>query len=276
MLLSPEFAPEMAAIYGVYSGEDLLKSRAGKLIRGGVHLLSGRPQVLEVYASSALELGGDFALAEALSFGTLPKAAIALTEQSRRHFLKAAAQMSGKIINFASLARDVGADEKTIKSYCQNLEDRLVGRFLEPYHTSLRKRVSARPKFNLFDTGVQRALSRSLSLPVLEDTSVFGELFEAFFINKCFKLNHYYEREFSFLFLMTRDRVGIDLFIEGPGLPLLLEIKSATTIQSKHRSSRESIGAEFPDAERVCAARVTLPDTPGGVLVLPWSRALEE
>ena len=49
-----------------------------------------------------------------------------------RHFLEVAAQCNGKIINYANIARDVGVDDKTIKSYYSILEDTLIGFFLEP------------------------------------------------------------------------------------------------------------------------------------------------
>ena len=193
-----------------------------------------------------------------------------------RRFLEVAAQMAGKIINYASIAGDVGVDEKTVKSYYQILEDTLIGRFLEPYHSSIRKRLSQKPKFYLFDTGVQRALSRSLTIPVVEGTSAYGELFEAFFINECFRLNHYHEKDFSFSYLMTRDGVEIDLVVERPGASLLLlEIKSATRVEEKHLASLRTLGAEFPGAERVCVSCVASPEDHDGILVLPWLMALE-
>ncbi|PKL09235.1 MAG: ATPase [Spirochaetae bacterium HGW-Spirochaetae-7] len=282
----------------------LTGSSARKLKRGGANLLAGRAQVLELYPFSAFELQDDFDLERALAFGTLPKAATANSEQSRRRFLTAyaltylkeeiqveqvvrnldpfrrflevAAQMSGKILNYASLARDVGVDEKTVKAYFQILEDTLIGRYLEPFHTSVRKRISKKNKFYLFDTGVQRALSRSLSIPVSEGTSAYGELFEIFFINECFKLNHYFEKDFSFHYLQTRDEVEIDLVVERPGAPLLLiEIKSATRIEPRHLASLRSIGKDFPAAQRVCVARVAIPENHDGILVLPWRMALE-
>ena len=282
----------------------LTGSSARKLKRGGANLLAGRAQVLELFPFSAIELDEDFSLDSALAFGTLPKAVNSESDQSRRRFLSAyaltylkeeiqaeqivrnldpfrrflevAAQMSGKIINFASIARDVGVDDKTIKGYYQILEDTLVGTFLEPHHTSLRKRVSMKPKFYLFDTGVQRALSRSLTIPIQEGTSAYGELFESFFINECLKLNKYFELDFSFSYLSTRDGVEIDLVVERPGAPLLLmEIKSAALIQDKHLASLATLGAEFPDAERVCVARVGHAEKHDGIMVLPWRTALE-
>jgi len=283
----------------------LTGSSARKLKRGGANLLAGRAQVLELFPFSVIELQETFPLERALAFGTLPKAVNSESDQTRRRFLGAyaltylkeeiqaeqivrnldpfrrflevAAQMSGKIINFASIARDVGADDKTIKGYYQILEDTLIGTFLEPYHTSLRKRVSMKPKFYLFDTGVQRALSRSLTIPIQEGTSAFGELFESFFINECLKLNKYFERDFAFSYLATRDGVEIDLVVERPGAPLLLmEIKSATRIQAKHLAPLNTLGAEFADAERVCVARIVQAEKHDGILVLPWRAALEK
>ncbi len=282
----------------------LTGSSARKLKRGGANLLAGRAQVLELHPFSVFELKDDFVLEQALAFGTLPKAVAAGSEPSRRRYLSAyaltylkeeiqteqiirnlapfrrflevAAQMSGKVLNYASIARDVGADEKTVKGYFQILEDTLIGRYLEPYHTSLRKRLSKKNKFYLFDTGVQRALSRNLTIPVREGTSAYGDLFEMFFINECFRLNHYLELDFSFHYLMTRDEVEIDLVIERPGASLvLMEIKSATRIESRHLASLSSLGRDFPDAERICAARVEMPENHDGILVLPWRMALE-
>ena len=51
-----------------------------------------------------------------------------------------------------------GVDTKTVQSYFQILEDTLVAHTLEPYHRSVRERLSQAPRFYLFDTGVCRAL----------------------------------------------------------------------------------------------------------------------
>jgi uncharacterized protein len=284
----------------------LTGSSARKLKRGCANLLAGRAQVLELYPFSVLETENDFSLLGALSYGCLPKAFTAESIQSKRRFLTAyaltylneeikaeqivrkidpfrkflevAAQMSGKIVNFASLARDTGADEKTVKSYYQILEDTLIGRYLEPYHTSVRKRLSQKPKFYLFDTGVQRALTHSLNVPLREGTSAYGDLFEIFIVNEFFKLNHYYEKDYSFYYLMTRDGVEIDLVVERPGSPLLLvEIKSASSIHERHLTPLFTLGGEFLHADRICISRVTTPQKhEGNVMVLPWKTALKQ
>ena len=75
-----------------------------------------------------------------------------------RKFLEISAQSSCEVVNFTNIARDVGADTKTVQSYYQILEDTLLGFLLEPYHKSIRKQQRQNPKFYFFDSGVKRAL----------------------------------------------------------------------------------------------------------------------
>ena len=60
-------------------------------------------------------------------------------------------------------------------SYFHILEDTLLGFFLELYHCSFRKRLSHKPKFYFFDTGVAKALFRTLTLPLLPQTILYGD-----------------------------------------------------------------------------------------------------
>lgn len=87
-----------------------------------------------------------------------------------RRFLEVAAQSNTKILNFNNIARDVGVNDKTIKSSYSILEDTMIGFFLEPFHNSFRKRLSSKPKFYFFDTGIVRALTRMTSVALLPQT----------------------------------------------------------------------------------------------------------
>ncbi|MFZ4618435.1 MAG: hypothetical protein ACOYM2_19900 [Rectinemataceae bacterium] len=42
-----------------------------------------------------------------------------------------------------------------------------------------------------------------------------------------------------------------------------------------YSEARKTLAAEFPDAERVCIARVGMLEVHDGILVLPWRMALE-
>jgi predicted AAA+ superfamily ATPase len=103
------------------------------------------------------------------------------------YFLEVAAQMNGRVLNFSKVGRDIGVDTKTVQSYFQILEDTLLGYFLPSFHRSVRKRQLANPKFYFFDTGVKRALERSLIVPLLPQTYAFGEAFVIVFFEACFE-----------------------------------------------------------------------------------------
>jgi uncharacterized protein len=122
-------------------------SSARKLKRGGANLLAGRAFVYHLFPLTTREIGEQYAVIDALRWGTLPKI-LHLEEQEDKieylrayantyvreeilqeqiirnlvpfqRFLQVAAQMENKIINFANIARDTGTSIPTIQSYYQ-------------------------------------------------------------------------------------------------------------------------------------------------------------
>jgi uncharacterized protein len=194
-----------------------------------------------------------------------------------RRFLEVAAQSNGKIINYANIARDVGVDDKTVKEYFYLLEDTLIGFFLEPFHNSFRKRLSTKPKFYFFDTGVCRALARKLSLPLLKSTSNYGEVFEHFIINECYKLASYCYPEYRFSYLRTKNEAEIDLIVDRPGLPLLLiEIKSSDAVSAVNLSRFQQLVNDIPNCEAVCFSNDTHTKKIANITVYPWMEGIKK
>jgi predicted AAA+ superfamily ATPase len=284
----------------------LTGSSARKLRAGSANLLAGRALAYSFFPLTSFELGRDFELAKALMFGTLPKiwnlktdgarrktletyALTYLNEEIRaeqavraldpfRKFLEVAAQTNGKIINFHSIARDVGVDEKTVRSYYQILEDTLIGFFLEAYDGSLRRRVGKAPKFFFFDTGVTRALTKNLTVRLLPSTYAWGDAFEHFVITEIYRLISYSGNQFSLHYLRTYDDVEIDLVISRPGRPiLLLEIKSTFEIKPGHLKHLLSISKEFEDdCQLACLSSDPTAQLIDGVECLPWQDGLRK
>ena len=185
--------------------------------------------------------------------------------------------MNGKVINHASVARDTGADVKTIHGYLEILEDTLVGFQLDAFESSFRRRLARRPKFFFFDLGVARALNRTLTVPLIPQTGAFGEAFEHFCILEAHRLQTAFERDYRFSYLQTKDDVEIDLVVERPGKPLvLIEIKSTEQVRDDHIRSLERVGASFPGAQLVCLCRETLRRRVRNVDILPWDVGLRE
>ncbi len=283
----------------------LTGSSARKLKQGGANLLGGRAFVYHLYPYSFLELKNQFNLMHALHWGMLPElvgiedvkdkenflyayAHTYLKEEiweeqfvkdlsPFQHFLEVAAQCNGKIINFQNIARDVGIDNKTVQRYYAILEDTLIGYFLPSFQTSFRKRLSTKPKFYFFDTGITRCLNRMISAPLIESTTAYGEAFEHFVILEILKLGHYYYRDYRFSYIRTIDDVEVDLVIERPRLPLLcIEIKSSNHINRHDILSFIRITKDIPNCEAICLSRDIYAKQYDHVTVMPWDLGIKQ
>jgi predicted AAA+ superfamily ATPase len=195
-----------------------------------------------------------------------------------RNFLEIAAQGSGLPVNFANIARDAGADPKTVQSYYQILEDTLVGFTVRPWHRSLRKQQSQAPRFYFFDLGVKRAFERMLEVPVSPRTYAYGNAFEHFLIAEIHRLADYAGLDWKLCYLRTNHGAEIDLVIDRPGRPpLFLEIKSADQVDERDTRSLEAFLADAPEGtEGMLLSQCETAKRIGRVLCLPWRRGLEE
>ena len=193
-----------------------------------------------------------------------------------RRFLEVAAQGSGKILNHARIAREVGSDPKTVQAWYQVLEDTLLGFHVDGFHTSVRKQLRQAPKFYLFDTGVTRALSRMLQVPPHPGTSYFGELFESMVMTGFFARNAYEQLDWRFSYLRTKAGREVDLVLQRPGRPLaLVEIKSTGQVREEHATALTALLPDFPGAEAFLLSRDPRPQRLGPILALPWQEGIQ-
>ena len=283
----------------------LTGSSAKKLRHGGANLLAGRALLYHLYPLTYLEVGEQFNLLHAMQYGMLPKTfefTIDLEKQlfletyvnlylkeevwaekyvrdlePFRHFLEVAAQANGKKINFSNIAQDVGVSDYIVQDYFSILEDTLIGYYLHPFQHSFRKRLSKKPKFYFFDTGVVRALMRLLEIPLAESTTAFGNAFEHFIINQCIQLASYRHRNYRFTYLATKDDAKIDLVVERPGQKILfIEIKSAVTVESRHLSTLKTLSRDFGDCESICLSREQYIKKIDDIMVYPWAIGIKK
>ncbi len=236
----------------------LTGSSARKLKRGGANLLGGRANVYQLYPLTATELGNRFELATALKFGTLPELVALKSREEKREYLKSyyltfireeiqieqivrkldpfrnflhvAAQMSGKVLNVHKIAKDVGADDKTVVNYLQILQDTLVGYVIPGFHRSIRKSQQQPAKLYLFDLGVQNYLNDLIDTIPNPRTSHYGDLFENFIVLEMIRLNEYSRKDYHLSYYRTQSGVEVDLVLSKARKDVLIEIKSTTRI----------------------------------------------
>ena len=283
----------------------LTGSSARKLKRDSVNLLAGRAFVYHLFPLTSRELGDAFDLTRALHHGTLPGLLRLTSDEERKAFLRAyaltylkeevwaeqfirkldpfrrflavAAQCNGEILNYSNIARDIGADHKTVASYFEILEDTLLGFLLEPYHESVRKRQRQAPKFFFFDPGVARALSGTLNVELVSSTYGFGRTFEHFVLSEIVRLSDYRQKDYRFSYLRTKDGAEVDLIVERPGSrTALVEIKSTDRVDERDIRDLCRFLPDFPGAEAFCLSRDKVRKRIGDVLAVPWQEGLEE
>lgn len=281
----------------------LTGSSARKLEAGGANLLAGRASLRHLFPLVRRELGDAFQLDRALAYGTLPEVWNLASDPERadylrayahgylreeiraeqvvrrlgpfRRFLEVAAQGNGKVINFTSIARDVGTDSKTVQSWYQVLEDTLMGFFVPGHHSSVRKQLRRAPKFYLFDPGVARAMGHLLNVQPQPGTSYFGDLFEHLVVAELYARSAYEQLDWQFSYLLTKDDVEIDLVIARPGRPpALVEIKSTDQVREEHARSLQAFQRDFPDADLYLLSRDPRPQRLGRVRCLPWAEGI--
>ncbi len=189
----------------------LTGSSARKLKREQANLLAMRLVNRRFFPLTAAELGHDFAVENALRFGTLPAVAAARTNEARvdlleayaenyiaqeiraealvkrldsfTRFLEIAALANAQVTNVAGIARDAAVARPTVQGYFETLTDTLIGTFLPAWRARAKMKEVAHPKFFFFDPGVVRALTGRLREPLHEsergpllETYVLGEL----------------------------------------------------------------------------------------------------
>ncbi len=282
----------------------LTGSSARKLRRGAANMLAGRAYVLKLYPFLADELGESFNLQDALEWGLLPtvwnttnpiarslylqsyvdtylKEEIIVEQIIRnlppfRRFLNVAAQMSGKILNYSKVASDCQTDPSNVRNYYQILEETLVGFYLEPFHQSIRKRQGQSPKFYFVDSGIARALAGHLDLPLRPQTSLYGEVFEAFVINQIRTHLEYSFKQYQLSFLKTKDGAEIDLIVERAGKPtFLIEIKSASVVREEEVRNLKNFSKDIASSTPLCLYNGTAAICFGEVECVPWQEGIK-
>lgn len=173
-------------------------------------------------------------------------------------FMVAAAASTGRLLNLASLARDVGISQPTAERWLSVLVASNLVFLLRPYANNITKRAVKTPKLYFLDTGLAAWLTRWNTPDVLKNGAMAGAFFESFVISEIIK--SYYNRgilEPPLYFYRDRDMNEIDLLIEENGMLFPLEMKKHAD-PSRKNAEAFSLLDKIPGVKR----------GPGGVICL--------
>ena len=102
-------------------------------------------------------------------------------------FLCAAAGQTGKMINYAELAKAAEISAPTAKQWIKTLEAAGIIYLLQPFMPLGAKYIVKAPKLYFFDTGLAAYLTRWLNADALEAGAASGEFFETWVVTEIYK-----------------------------------------------------------------------------------------
>jgi len=144
-------------------------------------------------------------------------------------FVKAAASLSGEMLNVRCLSEVCGKDDKTVKSWLSVLESGGIIYLLEPYFNNFNKRMMKTPKLYFLDTGLACWLLGWNTPQQMINGAAWGHIFESFVFSEILK--SYYNSGIStppLYFYRDKDKNEIDLIIREGDTLYPIEIKAGS------------------------------------------------
>lgn len=137
-------------------------------------------------------------------------------ERDFLRFLDYMALRTGQQINYEDIARNVGVDSRTIKSWISILITSGIAFTLQPYARNMSDRVTKMEKFYFFDTGLCAFLCRWPNAEMLEKGVMSGAFYETYAISEIIKsyMNAGKDYRQSLYYYRDKDKKECDLIIE--------------------------------------------------------------
>ena len=144
-------------------------------------------------------------------------------------FVRLIATRVGQLMNYNSLANDLGVSQPTIRKWISLLEASYIIFLLPPFFRNIGKRLIKTPKVYFYDVGLVSYLLEIENSKQIKHHPLRGNLFENFVVMEFLK-NRFNQSMNSNLYFF-RDRTGneIDLVIQKADSLTPVEIKSAET-----------------------------------------------
>lgn len=162
-------------------------------------------------------------------------------------FIKLIASRIGQLINYTSIASDVGVSSVTIKEWISVLEATYILIRLEPYYENFGKRMIKSPKLYFADTGLACYLLGIDTTEQLKKDALFGNIFENCIVVELMKAR--YNQAVDPRLYFYRDISGreVDLLYQKGSSLVPIEIKSSKTISGSFMDGLKYFHEQTPE-----------------------------
>ncbi|MGH8146222.1 MAG: ATP-binding protein [Rhodanobacteraceae bacterium] len=147
--------------------------------------------------------------------------------------LRALAQHSGQLINYAQVGGQLSLDAKTVRKYLDIFQQLFLVRALEPWSSNRLSRLIKTPKLHFLDSGLLASLLGITDTILATRPKQFGHLLEGFVFAELVKLTGSTDDEYLFSHYRDKDQNEVDVVIEnGAGDTVGVEVKAAATVNA--------------------------------------------
>lgn len=161
-------------------------------------------------------------------------------------FIKLTASRIGQLVNYASLASDVGVSAVTIREWISVLEATYILFRLEPYFDNFGKRLIKSPKLYFTDTGIACHLLGIDTVPQLTTDPLYGNLFENWVVIELLKARYNQALDARLYFYRDVQGKEVDLLFQQGSHLIPIEIKSSKTFSPSFLDGLHYFHAQAP------------------------------
>ena len=163
-----------------------------------------------------------------------------------RRFVRLCAGRVGQLVNFTSLADDVGVSHTTARQWLTILEASYVVLLLRPYHANIGKRLIKSPKLYFYDVGLASFLIGIENARQIATHPLRGQLFENAVVMEALKHRLNRGRQPQLWFYRDSSGLECDLLCEIGGGIAAVEAKSGSTLSGDHFASLHKVAGVVP------------------------------
>jgi len=145
-------------------------------------------------------------------------------------FMVALAARTAQLLNYSTIATEVGVDVKTIKKWISVLETSGLVTLVQPFSNNRLNRAIKTPMLYFMDTGLVCYLLKWLTPETLMNGAMSGQILETFVVTEVIKsFKNKGVLSLPIFFYRDKDMQEIDLIIENAGVLYPMEIKKSAS-----------------------------------------------
>ena len=136
-------------------------------------------------------------------------------------FMIAIAARSGELLNYSSVAQEIGVSVDTVKRWLTVLQTSGIVYLLQPYGNNHLKRAIKTPKVYMLNTGLMAYLTKWLTPETIQNGAKSGQFFETFVVGEIIKSFHNQGQEPPIYFYRDTNQkeIIVDCIIKTGGMP---------------------------------------------------------